>query len=75
MEDGWSNQRVARRVDRSDLTEWSIAMCLAEEHLVSQSPLPARPITSIPRLLRLECCHAGRDWTVAKRNQVIFSDE
>ncbi|GFT95829.1 transposable element Tcb2 transposase [Trichonephila clavipes] len=48
---------------------------LAEGHLGSRRPLRVLPLTPTHRHLRLEWCHARGNWTVAKRNHVIFSNK
>ncbi|GFX25384.1 transposable element Tcb2 transposase [Trichonephila clavipes] len=48
---------------------------LGEGYLGSQHPLHVLPLTPTHRCLRLEWCHARGNWTAAKWNWVIFSDE
>ncbi|GFS88107.1 transposable element Tcb2 transposase [Trichonephila clavipes] len=48
---------------------------LAEGHLGSGHPLHVLPLTPTHRDLCLEWCHARRNWTAAKWNQVVSSDE
>ncbi|GFW72148.1 transposable element Tcb2 transposase [Trichonephila clavipes] len=47
---------------------------LAEEHLGSWRPLRVLLLTPTHRRLRLEWCHARRNWTAAEWNQVVFSE-
>ncbi|GFT41316.1 transposable element Tcb2 transposase [Trichonephila clavipes] len=48
---------------------------LAEGHLGTRRTLRVLPLTPTHLRLRLEWCHARGNWTVAERNQVVFSDE
>ncbi|GFW32345.1 transposable element Tcb2 transposase [Trichonephila clavipes] len=48
---------------------------LAEGHLGSRRPLHVLPLTPTHRCLRLEWCRSRGNWTAAKWNQVVFSDE
>ncbi|GFW61467.1 transposable element Tcb2 transposase [Trichonephila clavipes] len=48
---------------------------LAESYLGSLRSLRVLPLTPTHRRLRLEWCHARRNWTTAEWNQVVFSDE
>ncbi|GFW70720.1 transposable element Tcb2 transposase [Trichonephila clavipes] len=48
---------------------------LAEGHLGSRRPLHELPLTPTCRRLRLEWCHAQRNWTGAEWNQVVVRNE
>ncbi|GFV73709.1 transposable element Tcb2 transposase [Trichonephila clavipes] len=48
---------------------------LAEGHFGSRCPLHALPLTPTHRRLRLEWGQGRGNWTAAKWNQVVFSDE
>ncbi|GFW14557.1 transposable element Tcb2 transposase [Trichonephila clavipes] len=48
---------------------------LAEGHLGSRHPLRGLLLTPTYRSLRLEWCHKRQNWTAAKWNQGLFSDE
>ncbi|GFX97315.1 transposable element Tcb2 transposase [Trichonephila clavipes] len=52
----------------------TLRRCLTEGHLGSRRPLRVLPLTPTHRRLRLEWCHARRNWTAAEWNQVVFSD-
>ncbi|GFU36513.1 HTH_Tnp_Tc3_2 domain-containing protein [Trichonephila clavipes] len=47
---------------------------LAEGHLGSRRPLRVLPLTPALRCLRLEWCHARRNWTTEERNQVVLTN-
>ncbi|GFY35423.1 transposable element Tcb2 transposase [Trichonephila clavipes] len=46
-----------------------------DRHIGTRCPLRELPLTPTPRLLRLEWCHAGGNWTSAGLNQVVFSNK
>ncbi|GFT02106.1 transposable element Tcb2 transposase [Trichonephila clavipes] len=62
-----SPRQTSRREDRY--------IRLAEGHLGSRRPLRVLPLTPTHRRLHLEWCRARGNWTAAKWNQVVFSDE
>ncbi|GFW91579.1 transposable element Tcb1 transposase [Trichonephila clavipes] len=87
MEAGWSARRVARQLGRFDcvthvapslgviVSSRRIRRCLAEGHLGLRRPLCVLPLTPPHQRLRLEWCHARKNWTAAEWSQVVFSED
>ncbi|GFX74155.1 transposable element Tcb2 transposase [Trichonephila clavipes] len=60
---------------KAPVSSRTIRRRLVEGHLGSLRPSRVLPLTPANRCLRLEWCHARGNWTAAKWNQVVISDE
>ncbi|GFY09375.1 transposable element Tcb2 transposase [Trichonephila clavipes] len=84
MEAGWSASQLSSLAAIQDWVETSLGVpvssrtirrLLAEGHLGLQCPLHVLPLMPTHQCLHLEWCHAQGNWTSAKWNQVVISDE
>ncbi|GFU46877.1 transposable element Tcb2 transposase [Trichonephila clavipes] len=76
MEAGWSARQIARQLGRSDCVMRKCWDQWIRQMSFTQRPSSEQPLThQSSRRPSHQRCHAREDWTAAKFNQVIFSDE